>query len=99
MSMGPDAEDVSRILRKLTPQQEKVVRLYFGLGCRRAHSAAEIAEEFGVSPATIAGILGAAKKSLADAGINAQDLLEAAGGTIVARRTSSHHHRRRRRTT
>jgi len=47
--MLPDAGDLSEILRTLTPEQD-------GLGCRRPHSAAEIAEEFGISPVTIAGI-------------------------------------------
>jgi hypothetical protein len=30
-----DLQDVSGRLRKLSPQQEKVIRLYFGLGCER----------------------------------------------------------------
>jgi len=34
-----DLQDVSGRLRKLSPQQEKVIRLYFGLGCERPHSA------------------------------------------------------------
>jgi len=32
-----DLQDVSERLRKLSPQQEKVIRLYFGLGCERPH--------------------------------------------------------------
>jgi len=52
--------DLNRILRMLQPRQEKVIRLYFGLGCQRSHSALEIAAAFEVSSQVIAGILGAA---------------------------------------
>jgi DNA-directed RNA polymerase sigma subunit (sigma70/sigma32) len=48
----------------LPPRQEKVIRLYFGLGCQRPHSALEIAEAFEVSSQVIAGILGAAESRL-----------------------------------
>ena len=51
---------ISRLLRGLRPRQEKVLRLYFGLGCERPHSAQEMAEEFGVSVEVIAGVIGAA---------------------------------------
>jgi hypothetical protein len=34
-----------------------VIRLYFGLGCQRPHSAVEIAEAFAVSSQVFAGIL------------------------------------------
>ncbi len=59
---------ISELLRQLTARQEKVVRLYFGLGCRQAHSAQEIAAAFGVSPRTIAGTLQAATRKLAQQG-------------------------------
>src|ERR1035438_3182141 len=49
----------------LRPRQEKVIRLYFGLGCQRPHSVLEIAEAFAVSSQVIAGILGAAESRLA----------------------------------
>lgn len=89
--MLPDAGDLSQILRTLTPEQD-------GLGCRRPHSAAEIAEEFGISPVTIAGILEAAKKKLEDAGITTQGLREPAGQELIARLGKfPHHHRHRRR--
>jgi DNA-directed RNA polymerase sigma subunit (sigma70/sigma32) len=58
--------------------QEKVVRLYFGLGCQRSHSASEIAQEFRVSPHVIAGILGGAHRSLAKVGLTPAKLREAA---------------------
>ena len=44
-----DLNRISEILRMLQPRQEKVIRLYFGLGCQRSHSAVEIAEAFEVS--------------------------------------------------
>src|ERR1017187_3432700 len=69
---------ISRLLRGLRPLQEKVLRLYFGLGCERPHSAQEIAEECGVSAQGIAGIIGAAQRRLAQEGLTASDLREAA---------------------
>jgi DNA-directed RNA polymerase sigma subunit (sigma70/sigma32) len=69
---------ISRLLRGLRPQQEKVLRLYFGLGCERPHSAQEMAEEFGVSAQVIAGIVGAAERKLAQDGLTASDLRKAA---------------------
>jgi DNA-directed RNA polymerase sigma subunit (sigma70/sigma32) len=93
--MGSDQEHLSKILRRLTPQQEKVVRLYFGLGCKRSHSVAEIAEEFGGSSALISDILGAATKELAKAGITMEELQAASGDVTGARRTRPHHRHRR----
>jgi AraC-like DNA-binding protein len=73
-----DAPGVSALLRTLSPQQEKVIRLYFGLGCKRPHSAEEMAQEFGVSQQAIAGILGAAQRRLARQGLTSRHLREAA---------------------
>ena len=84
-----DLDRISRLLRRLTPRQEKVTRLYFGLGCQRAHSAQELAEEFGVSAPVIAGILGAAQKSLAQVGLTASHLREAAQQTRLTPRSHS----------
>ena len=58
-----DLNRISEILRMLQPRQEKVIRLYFGLGCLRCHSALEIAEAFEVASQVIAGILGAGIQS------------------------------------
>jgi DNA-directed RNA polymerase sigma subunit (sigma70/sigma32) len=46
-----DLNRISELLRRLHPRQEKVLRLYLGLGCQRPHSAVEIAQQFGVSAA------------------------------------------------
>ena len=73
-----DLDRISGLLRGLRPQQEKVIRLYFGLGCQRPHSAQELAEEFGVSAQVIAGILGAAQRRLAQDGLTSSQLREAA---------------------
>jgi DNA-directed RNA polymerase sigma subunit (sigma70/sigma32) len=73
-----DMDRVSRLLRGLRPRQEKVLRLYFGLGCERPHSAQEMAEEFGVSAQVIAGLIGAAQRRLAQEGLAGSDLREAA---------------------
>ena len=67
-----------RLLRKLRPRQERVIRLYFGLGCERPHSAREMAEEFGVSVQVIAGLLGAAQRRLGREGLTSIHLREAA---------------------
>ena len=73
-----DQERISGLLRTLSPRQEKVVRLYFGLGCERPHSAGEIAKEFGISSHVISGILGGAKRRLALVGLTPTHLKEAA---------------------
>jgi hypothetical protein len=62
----------------LKPRQEKVIRLYFGLGCQRPHSALEIGQAFAVSSQVIAGILGAAERRLARLGLTPIQMREAA---------------------
>ena len=37
-----DLNRISEILRMLQPRQEKVIRLYFGLGCQRSHLQASV---------------------------------------------------------
>ena len=73
-----DLNRISEILRMLQPRQEKVIRLYFGLGCQRSHSALEIAEAFEVSSQVIAGILGTAERRLARFGLTPIQLRAAA---------------------
>jgi DNA-directed RNA polymerase sigma subunit (sigma70/sigma32) len=73
-----DLNGISEILRMLPPRQEKVIRLYFGLGCQRPHSALEIAQAFEVSSQVIAGILGASQRRLAGIGLTAIQIREAA---------------------
>ena len=73
-----DLAHIAARLRKLTPRQEKVIRLYFGLGCQRRHSAQEVAQEFGVSVPVIAGIIGAAQRRLGQEGLTSGHLREAA---------------------
>jgi hypothetical protein len=58
--------------------QVKVLRLYFGLVCKRTHTAVEMAEELGVSAQVIGGILRAGQRRLATEGLTAHDLREAA---------------------
>jgi DNA-directed RNA polymerase sigma subunit (sigma70/sigma32) len=79
-----DLEGICRLLRELSPRQEKVLRLYLGLGCERPHSAQEMAEEFGVSVQVIAGTIGAAQRRLAQEGLTASDLREAARHATIA---------------
>ena len=94
MNMRQDLERLSEILRKLTPQHEKVVRLNFGLGCRRSHSVAEIAAEFAVPTALITGIVDAATKRLTKSGVTVKDLKEAAREPTALRTHSRHRHQR-----
>jgi DNA-directed RNA polymerase sigma subunit (sigma70/sigma32) len=72
-----DLKRISELLRMLNPEQEKVIRLYFGLGCQRPHSALEIAPVFGVSSQVIAGLLGAAERKLARLGLSPLQIREA----------------------
>ena len=76
--MAIDLNRVAGLLQTLNPTQEKVVRLYFGLGCQRSHSASEIAREFHVSTQVIGGVLGGAERKLAQAGLTRGELREAA---------------------
>jgi len=76
MANGP--ERIAKLLKTLSPIQEKVVRLYFGLGCQRSHSAAEIAPEFRVSVEVIEKILSEAERKLAEAGLAREELWAAA---------------------
>jgi len=75
-----DMDRISELLRMLNPEQEKVVRLYFGLGCQRPHSALEIGHEFGVPFQVIAGLLGAAGRRLARLGLTPLQIREAVRG-------------------
>ena len=76
--MAVDRNRVSELLQILRPLQEKVIRLYFGLGCQRSHSASEIAREFHVSAQVISGIIGGAERRLAEVGLTPSTLREAA---------------------
>jgi hypothetical protein len=78
IQMAVDRNRVSELLQILRPLQEKVVRLYFGLGCQRSHSASEIAREFHVSAQVIRGIIGGAERRLAEVGLTPSTLREAA---------------------
>jgi hypothetical protein len=84
-----DMDRIGGLLRGLRSMQEKVLRLYFGLGCKRPHSAQEMAEEFGVSGQAIAGTIGGAQRRLAQEGLTANDLREAARRTGEASASGS----------
>jgi DNA-directed RNA polymerase sigma subunit (sigma70/sigma32) len=70
-----DLQHISGLLRKLSPRQERVIRLFFGLGCQRPHSAREVAQECGVSAQVIAGLLGAALAGIDQSAIRHRDNL------------------------
>ena len=79
IQMAVDLDRISALLKEhLSPLQEKVVRLYFGLGCSKSFSATEIAREFQVSRQMISGIVGGAQTKLAPVGLTPGVLREAA---------------------
>jgi hypothetical protein len=85
LQMVVDLNRLSALLREhLSLEQEKVVRLYFGLGCSQSFSTSEIAREFRVSWQRISGIVRAAQRKLTLVGLTPGVLREAAslhGGT------------------
>jgi len=58
----------------LTPRQEKVLRLSFGLGCARGHSVQEIASEFDASKERIYRVRRQALEVLRKFGIGPESL-------------------------
>jgi DNA-directed RNA polymerase sigma subunit (sigma70/sigma32) len=77
--MPVDLDRISALLKEhLSPLQEKVVRLYFGLGCSKSFSATEIALEFQVSRQMISSIVGGAQTRLERVGLTPSALREAA---------------------
>lgn len=64
-------------LRKLRPIEEKIVRLCYGIGCQRAHSAEEIAREFGVARELVDAIREEAERRLAQEGLFRTELQQA----------------------
>ena len=85
---------IAELLKTLSPLQEKVVRLYFGLGCQRSHSASEIAEEFHVSPQRSGAILSGAEEKLQQLGWTGSELRQAAraDGDVSGQRSRICHH-------
>jgi len=68
-SAGESPDRLGTALRTLRPIEEKVVRLSYGISCERAHSAAEIATEFGVGADLVEAILEVAEQRLAERGV------------------------------
>jgi len=75
--LGKSPDKLGAALRTLRPIEEKVVRLSYGIGCQRAHSAAEIAAEFGVGVDLVEAILEEAEQRLAEQGVPRRQLLQA----------------------
>lgn len=48
-----------RFLREMPALQSKVIRLYWGVGCERPHSQAEVAQRVGISQASVSRALAA----------------------------------------
>lgn len=73
-----DFDRLNRLLRQLSREEEKVIRLYFGLGCQREHAAAEIADEFDVPESVIVDMVRIAQRQLARDGVTPSQLSAAA---------------------
>jgi len=56
--------ELACILKRLSPREEKVVRLRFGIGCEREHTLEEIGQEFDVSRERIRQIVAKAFRKL-----------------------------------
>jgi RNA polymerase primary sigma factor len=46
---GDVRDETTGILKALSPREEKVIRLRFGIGCEREHTLEEIGQEFDVT--------------------------------------------------
>ena len=46
---GNGCDETAGILKTLSPKEEKVIRLRFGIGCEREHTLEEIGQEFDVT--------------------------------------------------
>ena len=46
---GNVSNETAGILKTLSPKEEKVIRLRFGIGCEREHTLEEIGQEFDVT--------------------------------------------------
>ena len=58
------APTLDQILATLSPKEEKVIRLRFGIGCEREHTLVEIGQEFGITGARIRQIEAKALRQL-----------------------------------
>jgi len=57
-------DETANILKTLSPKEEKVIRLRFGIGCEREHTLEEIGQEFDVTRARIRQIEAKALRQL-----------------------------------
>ena len=80
--MAAKSNRMADFLKRLSPIQEKVVRLYYGLGCQRSHSASEIGQEFHVSAQVIGGILSGAERKLRRLGCTPSELCRAGNADL-----------------
>lgn len=72
-----DPEQLSVVLRTLSPKQEKLIRLRYGIGCEREHWPGEIAEHYKVSARTVNVGLRDARTNLRSFGLGPRDLARA----------------------
>jgi RNA polymerase primary sigma factor len=57
-------DETADILKTLSPREEKVIRLRFGIGCESAHTLEEIGQEYDVTPERIRQIEAKALRQL-----------------------------------
>jgi RNA polymerase primary sigma factor len=57
-------EETADVLKTLSPKEEKVIRMRFGIGCEREHTLEEIGQEFAVTRERIRQIEAKALRAL-----------------------------------
>ena len=57
-------DEITDVLRTLSPKEEKVIRMRFGIGCDREHTLAEIGQEFALTRERIRQIEAKALRAL-----------------------------------
>ena len=57
-------EETAGVLKTLSPKEEKVIRMRFGIGCDREHTLEEIGQEFAVTRERIRQIEAKALRAL-----------------------------------
>ncbi len=57
-------DEITSVLHTLSPKEEKVIRMRFGIGCDRAHTLQEIGQEFALTRERIRQIEAKALRAL-----------------------------------
>ena len=69
-----DPERIVSLLKTLSPKEEKTIRMLYGIGCERAHTFPEIAQEFDAPNRKMREIFNRASRRLIKRGITHEEL-------------------------